>query len=321
MKAMILAAGLGTRMAPLAKTCAKPALPVLDVPVILRLARALAAAGVGRAIVNTHAHPESLRAALCAAPLPIDWLHEPAPRGSGGGIAGARALLGDAEPFLVVNGDMCLELDFAALARAHRESGALATLALRADSRKEEFGSIGYDRGGSVVRFTDRIDLGGEVESGLFIGVQVMSPAIFARMPERAGFEIIPDVYLPAMRSAARIGTWLQPVEQPWWPVGTPAELLLANRAALAREVAAKAVHTGPGSRVDGEVAGPAWIGAGAVVEAGARVGPGSVVSARGHLGRGARLVDSLALPGAEVAPGAVLERAIAFGREVWRDG
>jgi len=322
-KAMILAAGLGTRMAPLARTVAKPALPVLDVPVIARLARALAAAGVERAIVNTHAHPDSLRAALRDAPLPIDWVHEPVPRGSGGGIAGARVLLGEDEPFLVLNGDMCLELDFAALFSTHCASGALATLALRDDERKGEFGSIGYDPSGSVCRFTDRIDLGGEVGSGLFIGVQLMSPAIFARMPARAGFEIIPDVYLPALRAGTRIGVHLQPAAQAWWPVGTPAELLDANVAALRQDVGRgrDAVRVAAGARVDGEICGPAWVGAGAVIAKGARIGPHAVVCAGGHVGPGARLVDSLALPGAEVAAGAALERAVAFDKEVWRDG
>jgi mannose-1-phosphate guanylyltransferase len=171
-----------------------------------------------------------------------------------------------------------------------------------------------------VCRFTDRIDLGGETAGGLFIGVQVMSPSIFARMPTRAGFEIIPDVYLPALRAGIRIGTWLQPTRQPWWPVGTPSELLDANLAALRQEVGADAVHQSPDARVEGKVTGPVWIGAGAVVEAGARVGPGAVISARSRVARGAELLESLVLPGAEVAAGAVLERAIAFDKEVWRD-
>jgi mannose-1-phosphate guanylyltransferase len=319
-RAMILAAGLGTRMAPLARTCAKPALPVLDVPVIARLARVLAAAGVERAIVNTHAHPESLRAALAESPLPIDWVGEPTPRGSGGGILGARNLIGDHESFLVVNGDMCLELDFRALCAHHQKSGALATLALRADSRKREFGSIGYDREGHVCRITDRIDLGSEKASGLFIGVQVMSPEIFARMPAREGFEIIPDVYLPALRDGAPIATWLQPESLAWWPVGTPRELLDANLAALRHEEGAESVRSAPSARVEGRVTGPAWIGAGACVEAGARLGPLAVVSAGAVVRSGARVEASLALPGAEVQAGESLFRAVAFGREVWRD-
>jgi len=314
-KAMVLAAGLGTRMAPLARACAKPALPVLDEPVIRRLVRALAAGGVERAIVNAHAHPETLRAALGDAPLPIDWLLEPAPRGSGGGILGARALLAGDEPFLVVNGDMLVELDVRSLVARHRERGALVTLALRDDIRKRDFGSIGYDRDGDVCRITERIDLGGEKASGLFIGVQVMSGGIFARMPARAAFEIIPDVFVPALREGERIGTWLQPPSAAWAPVGTPAELLDANLAALS------GVHVDPTARVLGSVVEPVWIGAGAQVAAGARIGPAAVVSAGARIGAGASLERALALPGAQVAAGSELMRAVAFGDEVWRDG
>jgi mannose-1-phosphate guanylyltransferase len=314
-KAMVLAAGLGTRMAPLARDCAKPALPVLDVPVILRLVRQLAAGGVERAIVNAHAHPESLRAALRDSPLPIDWVLEPAPRGSGGGILGAREQLEGDEPFLVVNGDMLLELDVTSLVARHRSLGALVTLALRDDLRKRDFGSIGYDRDGHVCRITERIDLGGEKASGLFVGVQVMSGKIFARMPHRPAFEIIPDVFVPALRDGQKIATWLQPLGAAWAPVGTPGELLDANLAALTGR------HVDSSARVAGEVVGPVWIGAGARIAAGARVGPEAVVSAGAEIGAGASLAQALALPGARVAARAALERAVAFGDEVWRDG
>jgi mannose-1-phosphate guanylyltransferase len=314
---MLLAAGLGTRMAPLAASCAKPALPVLDVPVILRLAKLLASQGIARIVANVHAHPESLRRALADAPLPVDWLQEPTPRGSGGGILGARALLDGPEPFLVVNGDMCLELDVAALLASHRDAGALATLALREDPRKREFGSIGYDHDGHVCRITERIDLGNEKGSGLFIGVQVMSPAIWRRMPDRPAFEIIPDVYVPALRDGITLATWRQPAAATWWPVGTPRELLDANLDALA----ALGAGIDPAARVSGEVQQPVWIGAGAEVASGARVGPRAVVSRGAVIGAGAVLRDSLALPEARVAAGAVLERAVAFGDEVWRDG
>jgi mannose-1-phosphate guanylyltransferase len=314
-KAMVLAAGLGTRMAPLARARAKPALPILDVPVILGLVRQLAAGGVERAIVNAHAHPESLRAALRDAPIPVDWLLEPVPRGSGGGILGARALLEGDEAFLVVNGDMSLELDVAAFAGEHRRRGALVTLGLRDDVRKRDFGSIGYDRSGDVCRITERIDLGGEKASGLFIGVQVMSGRIFARMPARESFEIIPDVFVPALRDGAKIGTWLQPSAAAWAPVGTPAELLDANLAAL------RGAQVDPSARVEGEIVGPAWVGARARIAAGARIGPHGVVSADAEVGAGAVLARALALPGARVAAGASLTRAVAYGDEVWRDG
>jgi mannose-1-phosphate guanylyltransferase len=294
---------------------------VLDVAVVMRLVRALAASGVERAIVNTHAHPESLHQALEESPIPVDWLREPAPRGSGGGILGARHLLGERDPFLVVNGDMCLGLDFAALVSRHRSSGTLATLALRSDDRKREFGSIGYDRDGHVCRITDRIDVGSEKASGLFIGVQVMSPVIFARMPSRTSFEIIPDVYVPALRDGTPIGTWLQAEGEPWWPVGTPRELLDANLAALAHEVGDEKQHVDATASVAGKLEAPVWIGAGARVERGAKVGPHAVVSAGATVGARAKLTRAVALPGAVVAAGESLERAVAYDSEVWRDG
>lgn len=321
MKAMILAAGLGTRMAPLARTQAKPSLPVLDVPVALAMVRGLAAHGVTRVVVNTHAHPESLKRALAESPIPVDWVPEPELRGSGGGVRGARAWLEGDEPFLVLNGDMCLELDVAALVAVHRRRGALVTLALRDDPRKREFGSIGYDDDGDVRRITERIDLHGEKGSGLFIGVQVMESAVFERMPTSARFEIIPEVWLPALRDGLRIASWVQPAGARWTPVGSPLELLDANLAALPDAAGADGRRVDPSATVEGDLIGPVWVGADAVVAAGARVGPFAVVSRGARIGAGAQLEHALALPEAHVAAGAKLARAVAHGDEVWRDG
>lgn len=316
---MLLAAGLGTRMAPLGRSLAKPALPVLDVPVALRLVRALAEQGVTRVVINTHAHPDSLHRALASSPVPIDWVEEPELRGSGGGVRGARALLDAGEPFLVLNGDMCLELDVRALVNRHRARNALVTLALRDDHRKREFGSIGYDAEGDVRRITERVDLGGEKGSGLFIGVQVMEPSVFARMPASARFEIIPEVWVPALQAGLRVASWVQPSSARWWPVGSPRELFDANLAALDAHVGARGVWIDPRARVAGVVVGPAWVGEGAEIAAGARVGPRAVVSRGAVVGANARVEQALVLTDSRVPAGAELTRAIAFGDEVWR--
>ena len=107
------------------------------------------------------------------------------------------------------------------------------TLALRDDDRKRSFGSIGYDGDRAVRRITDRVDLGGEHGSGLFAGVHLMNPDVFEWMPEREEFEILTDVYTPALERGERIHCWLQPQDCEWSPVGDPAELLAANLGAL----------------------------------------------------------------------------------------
>jgi NDP-sugar pyrophosphorylase family protein len=320
---MVLAAGLGRRMAPLSDACAKPALPVLDRPILAWLLDLLAEQGVDLAVVNAHAHVPSLRAALRDARLRVELSLEPELLGSAGGIRAARAWLGGDEPFLVINGDMLLELDLAALVARHRSAGTLATLLLRDDPRKRVFGSIGYDPSGRVCRITERFARGREDSSGLFTGVQVLEPAIFERMGVQTPLELIPHLYVPLLESGGEIAAALQPPEQAWWPIGSPAELLDANLRALERAEKHGSldggVRLGALARVDGELRPPVWIGERASVARGAIVGPHAVIGARAALAAGARVCEALALPDARVAAGEI-RRAVAFGAELWRD-
>lgn len=320
MRAMILAAGLGRRMAPLSDRRAKPSLPVLDTPIARHLLDRLAAAGVERVVVNAHAHADSLREALRDPPIPVELSLEAELLGSAGGIREARGWLEGPEPFLVVNGDMLLDLDLPALVAQHRRGGAIATLALRDDPRGREFGTIGYDAEGRVCRITDRISCGAENGSGLFIGVQILESQVFSRMPDRRPLWVRDDVYVPMLQRGESITTWQQPQEAAWWPIGQPRELLEANWLALEREVGRDGVRVDPAARLDGRVHPPAWVGAGAHVPAGAEVGPWTVV------GRGAQVPDdsawrrALLLPAARPMDQGCVTDAIAYGEEVWRD-
>ncbi|MEE9278744.1 MAG: NDP-sugar synthase [Myxococcota bacterium] len=319
---MILGAGLGTRMQPLTRRWPKPALPILDEPLVIGLIRTLAVQGVEAVIVNAHAHAEILLEALATAPIPAELSLEPQLLGSGGGIRRAGRFLESSRPFVVVNADMRLDLDLSSLLAAHAQGGSMATLALRDDSRKRSFGSIGYDGAGAVRRITSLVDLGGEVASGLFVGVHVMDPEIFRSMPDRDAFEIMTEVYVPALRKGQRIHTWLQPSPCEWSPVGEPRELLETNLSALAARSRAEpgATFVAEDATVNGEIAPPAWVGAGAEIARGASVGPWAVIGAGARVAAGTRVERALLLPGARPPAGANLSGAIAFDEEVWRD-
>lgn len=320
---MILAAGLGTRMRPLSPRWAKPSLPVLDEPLLLRMVRGLAEQGVETVVVNTHAQRAQIRDALKEAPVRVVISSEPELRGSGGGILHARELLEGEDPFFVLNGDMCLDLDLRSLREAHLASGAVATLALRRDSRGAEFGTIGYSADRFVRRVTEVLDLGAEDGCGLFTGLHAMGAGAFDQMPDRACFDIVRHVYVPLLQAGQKLGAWIQPTAASWWPVGCPRELLNANLEALRLRAAAAGdarliVH--PDARVEGELTAPVFIGAGAQVSSGARVGPHAVVGAGAQLPDGSRARESLLLPGARLSASDDLVRAIAFDGEVWRD-
>src|SRR6476646_10095036 len=129
MKAMILAAGLGTRLRPLTNRWPKPALPLLGQPLFRYNLAVLKRAGVTGVGINTHHLPQVMRATAEAeanrAGLSFEAIHEPEIQGTGGGIRGLRNFLRD-DTFVVFNGDILFALDLPPILDAHRKSGAAA---------------------------------------------------------------------------------------------------------------------------------------------------------------------------------------------------
>ena len=136
MKALILAAGIGSRLKPLTDETPKALIPVGGVPMLERAAVRLKAAGVKSLVVNAHHHARKVTD-FCAAlskrlviPIAVsredDLLLD-----TGGAIKRASALLKGREPFFVYNADVLTDLDLKAMLKAHKESGALVTLSVR----------------------------------------------------------------------------------------------------------------------------------------------------------------------------------------------
>ena len=235
MRAMILAAGLGTRMQPLSALRPKPALPVRGVPVIARLFALLVANGVTQVMVNLHSLADTLRStarAWCPPELELFFSEESELLGTGGGISRAEAFLRDSNPSLVLAGDMLLDVDLARFAAEHLDRGAAATLLLRKDPRSQTFGSIGTDADGNVRRIGGDFDLGGATAEGLFVGVRAFSPRCFDTLPHAGdAFEDLRDwlaIDLRERRQTVRAEA-LPPEQLGWEPIGTPAEYLRAN--------------------------------------------------------------------------------------------
>ena len=269
MRAMILAAGLGTRLRPLTELRAKPALPVRGIPVIGYLLELLARHGIDEVIVNLHHLPETIRQAVAdftPRGMRVEFSEEEAPLGTGGGVRRAAGFLRESDPSLVLAGDMILDLDLGALVARHRDRQDLTTLVLRRDSRADRFGTIGIDEEQRVRRIAGSFDLGGESDCGVFVGVRVLASRIFDSLPERDSFEDLRDWLAPALAAGEdRIrGDIFTPQTCVWEPVGTPREYLDANLApqplsfmdpqalAISRGTRfADAVVIGSGARVD----------------------------------------------------------------------
>lgn len=154
MRAMILAAGYGTRLWPLTLDRAKPALPFMGRPLVGYVAEYLARFGCDEIIVNLHHRPESVRAALGDGRdfgVRLSYIEEPVILGTSGAIDNARAFL-EGDTFIVVNGKLATDIDLGAALETHRRERALATLVLRRNVGRERYSTVEVE-GGLVKRF------------------------------------------------------------------------------------------------------------------------------------------------------------------------
>ncbi|MCH4564117.1 nucleotidyltransferase family protein [Halomonas sp. EGI 63088] len=211
MKAMILAAGLGTRMRPLTDHCPKPLLPAGDRPLIAHHLERLAVAGISEVVINVSYRAEQIIAALGDGSdfgVSIAWSREETPLETGGGIRQALPLLGEA-PFLLINGDIWCDLDPASLPPLGDD---LAHLVLVDNPDHHPAGDFHLDDRGRVhARGEPRLT---------FAGISLLQPSLVADQAPGA------FALAPLLRRAMRAGlVGGHHHRGAWIDVGTPQRL------------------------------------------------------------------------------------------------
>jgi NDP-sugar pyrophosphorylase family protein len=243
MKAMILAAGMGSRLAPLTDSTPKALVRVGGVPMLERTLVRLKDAGAKSFVVNVHHHAQTV-ADFCAElsrrhSVPVSVSREDdVLLDTGGAIKKAAALLRGREPFFVHNADVMTDLDLRALYAAHLESSALATLSVR---ERDSARSFLFDARGRLVGHDDRSSgrttwAKGAVPDAKrlpFDGIHVISPALLDQMTESGVFSITKTYLRLAAANvdirAFRADRWS------WHDIGTPEKLAAAEAWAAGR--------------------------------------------------------------------------------------
>jgi NDP-sugar pyrophosphorylase family protein len=192
--ALVLTAGLATRLRPLSFVRAKAALPVAGEPIAHRILRWLKSAGVAEAVLNLHHLPHTLTSLVGDGGelgMRVRYSWEVPVLGSAGGPKRAIPLLG-ASTFLIVNGDTLTDADVNGAIAEHRASGALVTMMVVPNTEPEKYSGLAVDRDGNVTGFVKR---GAAEPSFHFIGVPVAEAEAFGRVPANTPFEVR-DLYL-----------------------------------------------------------------------------------------------------------------------------
>ena len=233
MKAMILAAGFGTRLFPLTIDRTKPAIPFLGRPLVGYVAEYLAGFGISEIVVNLHHQPDSVIAALGDGTeygVKINYTREePNILGTGGAIENARQYFDDGEAFLVVNGKLITDIDISAVIAGHRASNALATMVLKPNTKREKF-TIVETEDGLIKRFGPhakplteddiRDPLNIPPTPLMFTGIHILEPVVFDYIPKGGVFsDIVSSFYVPAMNSGMPINAFV--TDANWFELST----------------------------------------------------------------------------------------------------
>ena len=296
MRAMLLCAGLSTRLGALGAERPKPMLPVCGIPILAYGIANLVAHGIRDIVVNTHHLGDLIQREIGDGHqygAHVQYIHEPVILGTGGGLKHALHLLDPEdrdEPFVSCNGKLIFDVDFTALALAHRRAGdILGMMVVQRVPDAKSWGAVNvqYDARGARI-----IDILGDGEH-MFCGVHVTRPSIMARLPDGEA-DSIRQGYLPWLRAGERCAAY-EHTNGYFCEHSTPERYLESNRALLGgaalRHPPGRLAGIDPTARIDptATIVEPVKIGAGARVGARITIGPYTV------LGDGATATVSLA--------------------------
>lgn len=316
MKAMVLAAGLGTRLRPLTYEIPKPMVPVLDRPVMAHIVDLLDRHGVEQIVANLHYFPDTIRKYFGDR---IVYREEAELLGTAGGVRNCADFLAD-DSFLIISGDALTDIDLSRFVARHKEAGGVATLAVKRVADTREFGVVLHDSDGRITGFQEKpapeealSDLGN-------CGIYLFEPEIFDYFPDKPFVDWANDVF-PALL-AQDVPFHIHEIDEYWNDVGSLAELKDGTFDAMLGklhievegEPIAEDVIAGEGTTLDGAtlVEPPVWIGRDVKIGNDVRLQGPLVIGDGATIGDGAALKDSIVLPGTEVAAGGILIGAIA---------
>jgi NDP-sugar pyrophosphorylase family protein len=331
LKAMILAAGVGSRLDPLTRAVPKPMAPIANKPVIEHIIRLLARHGFDDIFCNTYHLADSIEDYFNAKSpeelgARVRFNREKELMGTAGGVkrvAEEQDFFTD-ETFLVSGGDDLTALDLTEMLRFHKESGAVATIALTRVEDPSQFGVVVLDEsaseeGGRIQRFVEKPAPGTAPSNLINTGVYIFEPQVLELIPHGQFYDFGKELF-PLLLEKGVVFCGYE-TKAYWRDVGNLTEYRDCHDDFFAGAIE---LHTGLSADADGNYIGEnVEMGEGARIEApcmigaGTKIGAGAVIAKRSVIGEnciiedGASISHSILWDGTSVGAGTKLEKSI----------
>ena len=329
MRAMLLAAGLGTRLRPITYDMPKPMVPVLNRPVMEHIVRLLARHGFTETIANLHWFPQLIEEHFGDGSrfgVELSYSREEQLLGTSGGVRKAADFLGDS--FLVISGDALTDIDLGAMREFHESHDGIATLATKRVEDTSQFGVAITGADGRIQGFQEKPDPAEALSDLANCGIYMFRSQIFDFFPEPGtskaagpddplGFaDWAMDVFPRLLEGD--VPFYSHEIEAYWNDIGNLEELRSSTLDALAGEVEVEregelveGFRSGTPEEDEGKLQGPVLLGRGCEIGDDVRIDGPAVIGDGARIGAGCRLREVIALPEAEIPTRSVLVDAI----------
>jgi NDP-sugar pyrophosphorylase family protein len=320
-KAMVLAAGAGTRLRPLTHETPKPMVPVVNRPVIHHVLDNLLRHGIKEVMVNLFALPEQVRG-YCGDgsrwSLKVQYSQEPKLMGTAGAIKKVEEFFEDG-PFIVMSGDGLSDIDITAMWAFHKKRKSLATMAVKAVDSRFDYGVTLANGSGRIKGFLEKPYWGDVFSNKVNTGIYLFEPEIFKFIPKNKVYDFGHELWPKLLKLKKPIYSF--ETRGYWTDVGNPTEY----RQCQIDILDGKAKINIPGSEVrkgiwieepatispKAVLKAPCVIGKGSVIEEGAEIGPYTVVGDRAQIAAQATLKNCVLFDNVTVGRNAHLSNCI----------
>ncbi len=321
MKAMVLAAGFGTRLQPLTHVLPKPMFPVLGRPLLSHTFDILESANITDVAVNVHHLPDFIINYFEKQKLHDLNLHfsrEEKILGTAGGIKKMEGFL-EGGPFILINSDIITNIKLDKVIDFHKKNNSRLTLVVRQDISPEQYDSIEICKDGRIVHFVgaSSMNIPGNTTRVMFTGIQIIEPEIFERIPEGQFCGTTESIFPQMIKDEVPVYGYLH--NGYWKDMGNRENYLQVNSDALDERVSLKGVS--PNELNNPLIIPPVLVDRNCQVAENSQIGPYTVIGPNCNIKSGAIIENSILWEGVTIGAGSSIKGSVIAQNRTIGDG
>jgi mannose-1-phosphate guanylyltransferase len=304
---LILAGGFGTRLRPLSCTRPKTLFPIVNKPLLQWIFERLAKNNIKEVVLAVNLQTEFYikRQRIPKNGLRISYSIDPpkTPLGTAGPVKKAQKLLGNSEPFLVLNGDIFEDVNYIEIIEKHRETQALATIALCKVEDPSRYGVAEMADDNRITRFIEKPAKGTAPTNLINAGIYVLNPEIFRLIPRGKAVSMEREIFPKLAQQGKLFGHVIHGL---WIDIGKPEEYLQTNRLILDTLKTKK-----PRTAGKFELKSPVALDKGVSIGEKSVIGPYAIIGKNVTVGKNVQINNSVVFPDAQIDDDAIITCAI----------